>query len=94
MFTPDFRPKAQAAGSVPGHLALAYALFEVPEVHRSVSANGGGDLDFSKPRFIAAMLARFAKPVLYVDSDVVFRSSRACSLNCARKSAILRFTTG
>ena len=51
----------------------AHALFEVPQVHRSISAKGEGDLSVSKPRFIRHLLERFGKPVLYVDSDVVFR---------------------
>ena len=73
MFTPDYRQKAERLAASLDCFALAHALFEAPQVHRSISAGGGDELSFSKPRFIAAMLGRFAKPVLYVDSDVVLR---------------------
>ena len=87
MFTPDYRHTAERLAASLDHLALAYALFEVPQVHRSISPKGGGELDFSKPRFIAAMLEQFAKPVLYVDSDMMFREppnliSELCAKGC------------
>jgi hypothetical protein len=71
--TPDYRPKAERLAASLG--GLAHALFEAPQVHRSISAKGSQDPTFSKPRFIAAMLARFQKPILYVDSDMVFRAA-------------------
>ena len=73
MFTPDYRHQAERLAASLDRFALAHAVFEVPQVHRSISPKGGEDIDFSKPRFIAAMLRRSGKPVLYVDSDVVFR---------------------
>ena len=73
MFTPGYRDKAERLAASLDRLDLAHALFEVAQVHRSISAIGSSDLQFSKPRFIAAMLAQFAMPVLYVDSDMVFR---------------------
>ena len=73
MFTPDYRHQAERLAASLDQFALAYALFEVPQVHRSISHKGGENIDFSKPRFIAAMLRRFARPVLYVDSDVILR---------------------
>ena len=73
MFTPGYEAKAERLTSSLG--GLSHAIFNVPQVHRSISAGGGDDLDFSKPRFIAFALRHFRKPVLYVDADVIFRKS-------------------
>jgi hypothetical protein len=73
MFTPDYRDRAERLAGSLDRFALAHALFEVPQIHRSISPKGSETIDFSKPRFIAAMLRRFGRPVLYVDSDMVFR---------------------
>jgi hypothetical protein len=75
MFTPGYRGKAERLAASLDAFSLAHAIFEVPQVHRSISARGGADLDFSKPRFIRFALGRFAKPVLYVDADVIFRKN-------------------
>jgi hypothetical protein len=72
MFTPDYRPFAQRLLASLNRFSIAHALFEVAQVHCSISPRGGDNLNFSKPRFIAAMLRQFTKPVLFVDSDVVF----------------------
>jgi hypothetical protein len=87
MFTLDYRQMAERLAASLDRFAQPHALFEVAQVHRSISAKGGGDLDFSKPLFIAAMLARFAKPVLYVDSNMVFREqpdliAQLCDQGC------------
>jgi hypothetical protein len=87
MFTPDYRHQAERLAASLDRFSLGYGLFEVPQVHRSISAKGSDDLDFSKSRFIAAMLRRFNKPVLYVDSDMVFRQppdliTRLCGEDC------------
>jgi hypothetical protein len=73
MFTPDYRSKAERLAASLTAFGVQYALFEVPQVHRSISPQGGDDLGFGKPRFIRSALERFAKPVLYVDSDVIVR---------------------
>ena len=73
MFTPDYRAKAERLAASLTAFGLQHALFEVPQVHRSISAAGGAELDFSKPRFLRFALERFDKPVLYVDADVIFR---------------------
>lgn len=73
MFTPAYRAMAERLLASLTRLDLAHALFEVDQVHRSISAKGEGDLSVSKPRFIRYLLERFEKPVLYVDADVVFR---------------------
>jgi hypothetical protein len=75
MFTRDYRGKAERLAASLDALGLAHAIFEVPQVHRSISAAGGAELDFSKPRFLRFALERFGKPVLYVDADVIFRKN-------------------
>jgi hypothetical protein len=77
MFTASYRLKAERLAASLDQLGLAYALFETPQIHRSISGRGSDDLAFAKPRFIADMLKRFGKPVLYVDADVVFRQPPA-----------------
>jgi hypothetical protein len=85
MFTPAYRPMAERLQTSLARFGLAHALFEVPQVHRSISAKGEGDLSVSKPRFIRHLLERFEKPVLYVDSDVVFRRAPAQIATLAKK---------
>lgn len=75
MFTRDYRGKAERLAASLDALGLAHAIFEVPQVHRSISAAGGAELDFSKPRFLRFALERFGKPILYVDADVIFRKN-------------------
>jgi hypothetical protein len=73
MFTASYRLKAERLAASLEQLGLAYALFETPHIHRSISGRGSDDIAFAKPHFIGEMLKRFGKPVLYVDADVVFR---------------------
>jgi hypothetical protein len=75
LFTPDYRSKAERLVASLKHLGLSHALFEAPQVHRSISTRGGEDLAFSKPRFIAHAMRHFRKPVLYVDADMIFRKT-------------------
>jgi len=87
MFTRDYRGKAERLAASLDAFGLAHAVFEVSQVHRSISAAGGADLDFSKPRFLRFAVERFGKPVLYVDADVIFRKSPEalaplCAGNC------------
>lgn len=73
MFTASYRDRAARLEKSLAAFGLQHALFEVPRVHRSISSAGAEDMDLSKPRFIAHMLARFGKPVLYLDADMVVR---------------------
>lgn len=73
MFTRDYQTKAERLAASLDAFGMAHAIFEVPQVHRSISARGGTELDFSKPRFVRFALEHFRKPVLYVDTDVIFR---------------------
>lgn len=73
MFTPDMRAYAdRLRASLDAH-GLEHALREVPTVHRAISTKGSDDLEYSKPSFILRMLDEFARPVLYLDADLVVR---------------------
>ena len=51
--------------------SLPLALFEVRNVHRSISVEGSDDPRYTKARFIRFLLDRFELPVLYLDVDCV-----------------------
>ena len=69
MFTQGYKEKATRLAASLQRFNLPHSLFEVPAVHRSISAKGGGDLDYSKPRFIRWALGHFDRPILYLDAD-------------------------
>src|SRR6185312_3732743 len=73
MFTPGYHETAQRLAVSMEQFGLHHALFMVPDVHRSISAEGQGDLSVSKPRFIRFLLERFEKPVLCLDCDTILR---------------------
>jgi len=85
MFTPDYRQRAELLAASLDRFQLAHAMFEVPQVHRSISPKGDGDLSVSKPRFIRFVLERFRKPVLYVDADMIFRKAPRKIAGLAKK---------
>jgi hypothetical protein len=85
MFTSGFRHRAQRLAASLEKFGLAHSLFEVEEVHRSISVKGEGDLSVSKPRFIRFLLERFCRPVLYVDADMVLRRDPRRIVVLARK---------
>jgi hypothetical protein len=87
MFTAPYRGMAERLVASVERFSLTHALFEAPQVHRSISPQGGDDPAYSKPRFIRAALERFSRPVLYVDADMVFRQQPAliaelCAQDC------------
>jgi len=59
---------ARLAASCRAH-AIPLALFEVPCVHRSISAAGVEDLRYTKANFVHFLLERYGCPVLYLDAD-------------------------
>jgi hypothetical protein len=77
MFTPSYHGLAKRLASSLEEFRLHHALFQVPDVHRSISAEGQGDLSVSKPRFTRFLLERFDKPVLCLDCDLVMRREPA-----------------
>lgn len=72
MFTKSHRAQAERLAVTAKQFKLPYALFQVPHVHRSISARGVDDIAFSKPRFIGFVLRRFERPILYLDADCCF----------------------
>lgn len=73
MYTPSYAARADRLRQSCERLSLPYALFEVAEIHNSISPNGGNDLSFTKPNFISYLLAKYRKPILYLDADCVVR---------------------
>jgi hypothetical protein len=74
MYTPGYRAQASRLEASLRSLGLAHVLFEVPQVHRSISRLGGADPVFTKSAFIRYLLDRYQRPILYVDADIVFRT--------------------
>lgn len=85
LFTPSYLGVAQRLAGSLEQFGLHHAMYMVPTVHRSISIKGEGDLSVSKPRFIRFLLERFAKPVLYLDCDVVLRREPTHITSLARK---------
>jgi protein O-GlcNAc transferase len=52
---------------------LAIVVYEVPTVHRSISAKGSDDVRFTKANFISFLHQIYAIPILYLDVDVVIK---------------------
>jgi|SRR5271170_3720473 len=73
MFTPDMSTRVDRLKASLDTSNLDYALYQVPSVHRSISARGGDDTAFSKPNFIHHALEELRRPVLYLDADMVVR---------------------
>jgi hypothetical protein len=74
MFTTGYSGKAERLAASCEKLGLAYALHEVPTVHRSISIHGTHDLSFTKANFIHHLLTTHNKPILYLDADCEFVS--------------------
>jgi hypothetical protein len=74
MFTPSHRDLATRLAASLERFGLPFAIYEVPSVHRSISVRGNDDPACTKANFISFVLDEFRVPVLYVDSDCVFRA--------------------
>ncbi len=73
LHTPSHAARADRLADSCRALGLAFALYELPAVHRSISALGVDDPAFTKPAVIRQAIETFGKPVLFVDADIVFR---------------------
>jgi hypothetical protein len=71
MFTPNYSKVAERLWTSCRAHSLPVALFEVPEVHQSISPRGGHDPAYTKANFIRFVLERYARPVFYLDADCV-----------------------
>jgi hypothetical protein len=69
LFTASYSEKAARLVASCEKLALPYVIYEVPVVHRSTGSRGVDDLSYTKPNFIHHLLAKYRKPILYVDAD-------------------------
>jgi hypothetical protein len=69
LFTASYYEKAARLIASCEKFALPYVIYEVPAVHRSIGSRGVDDLSYTKPNFIRHLLAKYRKPVLYVDAD-------------------------
>jgi hypothetical protein len=74
MFTDAYARLAARLRASLEEQGLRYALFEVPSVHRSISARGNDDQSLTKPALVSFAQRRYHTPILYLDSDVVVRA--------------------
>ena len=77
MFTPDYASRAERLRKSCEALGIPHALFELDAVHTSVSRRGRPDPALTKANFIATLLRRYGKPILYLDIDCVVRERLA-----------------
>jgi hypothetical protein len=71
MFTASVRDRADRLKASLESTILNYVLYQVPSVHRSISANGSDDIALCKPNFIHRILEEMRRSVLYLDADTV-----------------------
>ncbi|MGB6354281.1 MAG: alpha-1,2-fucosyltransferase [Steroidobacteraceae bacterium] len=74
LYTPSYRSLAERLAASLNRLGVPFALFEVPTVHRSISAQGTDDPAYTKANFLRFLFDAYSVPVLYVDCDCVLRS--------------------
>ena len=74
MYTPSHADRAERLRRSCEQFGLAYTLYELPTIHKSISVKGSPDLEFTKPNFIRHVIDRHGMPILYVDIDCVFRA--------------------
>lgn len=72
LYTQSHELKARTLAESCRKAGLPCALFRVPTVHRSISANGTGDLRFTKANMVNFALEKYGVPVLHVDADCFF----------------------
>jgi hypothetical protein len=74
LFTANYRPLAERLAASLTQFGLPYALYEVPTIHRSISAQGTDNPAYTKSSFVQHLLDTHELPVLYLDCDCVLRS--------------------
>ena len=72
-FTNNYKYKAEILVKSLNKLNLNYKIFEIPEIHCSKSIKGSNNFDYTQPRLILELLNELKSPVLFVDTDLVFR---------------------
>lgn len=71
MFTPDYAGRAERLRKSCEALGIPHALFELDAVHSSISRRGRAHPALTKANFIATLLERYRRPILYLDIDCV-----------------------
>jgi hypothetical protein len=69
LFTPGYLARCECLRADCARFGLPFVACEVARVHISISASGGDDPATTKPALIGWALARYGKPILYIDSD-------------------------
>ena len=72
-FTKNFISKAIRLANSLDQLNLNYKLFEIPEIHFSKSNKGTPNINYCMPKLILDVFKDTKIPLLYVDSDIVFK---------------------
>ncbi len=72
LHTPSYRAKADRLLASCRRFSLPAVVYELPDIHHSISLKGAPDLAYTKSAVIRLALKTFGKPVFYVDADMVF----------------------
>ena len=72
-FTKNFISKAKRLADSLDQLNLNYKIFEIPEIHFSKSNKGTSNINYCMPKLILEVFKKNQIPLLYVDSDIVFK---------------------
>ena len=72
-FTKNFVSKAVRLANSLDQLNLNYKIFEIPEIHFSKSNKGTSNINYCMPKLILDVFKDTKIPLLYVDSDIVFK---------------------
>ena len=74
-FTKNYELKAKRLIDSLDRFNLTYKIFEIPEIHYSKSIKGTFNLDYCQPKLILDFFEKYKTPILFVDTDIVFKES-------------------
>jgi hypothetical protein len=74
-YTKNFEDKALRLANSLTKFNLSYKIFEIPEIHFSKSNKGSANINYCMPKLILDSLKISKQPILYVDSDIVFKKN-------------------
>ena len=84
-FTKNFISKASRLANSLDQLNLNYKIFEIPEIHFSKSNKGTSNINYCMPKLILDIFKDNKIPLLYVDSDIVFKKKPELLFSFAEK---------
>ena len=84
-FTKNFESKALRLANSLDQLNLNYKIFEIPEIHFSKSNKGTSNINYCMPKLILDIFKDTKIPLLYVDSDIVFKKKPELLFSFAEK---------